>query len=351
MLENLEALLGSALAGPAPSGLNLELVLDSVFGDQAGNFQALRDSLERNVDYLPALIDGMQTRAADALKAALVDLEAGRIDLAVGQLLTAGVIAVVQAVNLAMIPVDPLLGPLGYEVSYLGADATVALIGPVVNGVGTTAQAIQGIAAALDSGEPDRVLNALAAAPALITDRVLNGGYTSDTRSVIGDQPWPGVLSNGLAGPVAQIIEICQFLQAAATPRSDTLTTVPLRAESERVVTLDVDAGVSPSGGQERHGVEGPNDVQDADEGTNTDVMAADESAVEAPGADGRRPSPFGSNSMSRYGGGAGLNTLRDGIRDRIHGFREGVRDVVRTVTGRGVDHDDSTPGSADESP
>ena len=145
--------------------------------DPAGNFQDLRDSLERNVDYLPELIDGMRTRATDALEAALVDLEAGRIDLAVGHLLSASVVLVIQAANLAMVPVGPLLGPLGYDVENLGADLTVALLGPVVNGVGTTAQAIQGIAAALDSGEPDRVRNALATAPALITDRVLNGGY------------------------------------------------------------------------------------------------------------------------------------------------------------------------------
>ena len=200
---------------------------------------------------------------------------------------------------------------------------TVALLGPVVNGVGTTAQAIQGIAAALDSGEPDRVRNALATAPALITDRVLNGGYKMLPSSVLGDQAWPGVLSNGLAGPV--------------------------RAEPERVVTLDVNAGFGPSGVGERHSLEDPKD-QDADEGTNKDVMAAD-GVVEASADNGHRPRPFGSNSTSRSGGGAGLNTLRDGIRDGIQGFREGVRNVVKTVTGRGVDHDDSTAGSADESP
>jgi hypothetical protein len=193
---------------------------------------------------------------------------------------------------------------------------TVALLGPVVNGVGTTAQAIQGIAAALDSGEPERVRNALATAPALITDRVLNGGYKMLPSSVLGEQAWPGVL-----------------------------TAVPLRAEPERVVTLDVNPGVSPLGVGERQSVEDPKD-QDADEGTNTDVMAAD-GVVEAPADNGHRPRPFGSNSTSRIGGGAGLNTLRDRIRDGIHGFR----DVIETVTRRGNDHDDSTAGSVNESP
>ena len=184
---------------------------------------------------------------------------------------------------------------------------TVALLGPVVNGVGTTAQAIQGIIAALESGEPDLVRNALATAPALITDRVLNGGYKCFPVRFLATAGRAS--DNGLAGPV--------------------------RAEPERVVTLDVNAGFGPSGVGERHSLEDPKD-QDADEGTNKDVMAAD-GVVEASADNGPRPRPFGSNSTGRTGGGAGMNTLRDGIRDGIQGFREGVRNVVKTVTGRGV--------------
>jgi hypothetical protein len=105
LLENLEALLGSALARPAPTDLSLELALDSVFGHPAGNFPSLRDSLGRNIDHPPLLLANMRAKASDALEAALVDQAAGRIDLAVGQLLRASIYAVVQAVNSATIPV------------------------------------------------------------------------------------------------------------------------------------------------------------------------------------------------------------------------------------------------------
>jgi hypothetical protein len=91
-------------------------------------------------------------------------------------------------------------------------------------------------------------------------------------------------------------------------------------------------------------------DIQNLDEGTNKDVMAAG-GAVPAPDDNGHRSRPFGSNSTSRSGAGAGLNTLRDGIRDGVQEFRQGVRDVVKSVTGRGDDHEDTSAGSAAESP
>ena len=45
-LENLEALLGSALALPAPTGWTLELALDSLFNDPSGDVQLFVDDLE-----------------------------------------------------------------------------------------------------------------------------------------------------------------------------------------------------------------------------------------------------------------------------------------------------------------
>jgi hypothetical protein len=350
ILANLGALLGSALARQAPNGLNFEYALDSVFGDPADNFEMLRDSLEGNVDDLPVMLENMRSKAFDALEAVLADLAAGRIDLAVGQLLSASLYVVVQAINLVTIPVRPLLGDLGEPVTQLGSDLTVALLGPVVNGVGTTAEAIQGLAAALESGEPDRVLNALVTAPALITDRVLNGGYVIVPNSVLGSQAWPGVLTDGVSGPVSAVIEIGQFLRLVATPQSDMSTTVPLRAMPERVVTLDVDAGTRAPVVEEKHRVEEPKDTQNLDEGNNKDVMTTDD-AVQGSDHDGRPSGPFGSNSTGRSGGGAALKTVRNGIRDGIEGLREGVRNVVKTVTGRGDDHVDSSTGSAEESP
>jgi hypothetical protein len=311
VLANLEALLGAAVAGPELTGLDLEFLLDGVIGDPTIDFTSLRDSLARNIDDLPALLESTRSRISDALQAALVDFAAGRLDLAVGQLLSASVDAVVQVVNLATTSVRPLLTGLKEPVARLQSDLTVALLGPVVIGVGTTAQAVQGVIAALKSGEPERVLNAVVAAPSLITDRLLNGGYQT-------------------------------------VPGSDTLTTVPAPAEPERVVTLNVAA--DPSFGQERRPGEEQRNAQDADKGTNKDVMATD-GAMEAPDDSGPRDRPLGSNSIGRTGGLAGMSTLRDGIRDGIEGFRDGVRNVVKTVTGRADAHNDGTTGSVAESP
>jgi hypothetical protein len=60
LLENLEALLGSALARPAPTDLSHELALDSVFGHPAGNSPSLRNSLGRNIAHPPLLLANMR---------------------------------------------------------------------------------------------------------------------------------------------------------------------------------------------------------------------------------------------------------------------------------------------------
>jgi hypothetical protein len=45
------------------------------------------------------------------------------------------------------------------------------------------------------------------------------------------------------------------------------------------------------------------------------------------------------------------MSTLRDGIRDGIAGFRDGVRNVVKAVTGNADTHDDGATGGVAESP
>jgi hypothetical protein len=177
------------------------------------------------------------------------------------------------------------------------------------------------LAAALDSGEPGRVLNAIVTAPALITGRVLCGGF-----------------GNG------------QFLRAAVSPQADMSTTVSLRGKSEQVVTLDLAAGARPPVVEDRHRVDDPDVVTDADEGTNTDVMADADGKHRSDG-NAHRPRLSGANSADERGGGAGLTTLRDLLRNGLRGIREGLRDAVKRVTGRGDVNGDNTGVSGDESP
>ncbi len=65
-LENLEALLGSALALPAPTGWTLELALDSLFNDPSGDVQLFVDDLEALGPLagasLPALLENAAAR-------------------------------------------------------------------------------------------------------------------------------------------------------------------------------------------------------------------------------------------------------------------------------------------------
>jgi hypothetical protein len=228
----------------------------------------------------------MRARASDALEAALVDQAAGRIDLAVGQLLRASIYAVMQAFNSAMMPVAQSRSGL-----------TVAL------------------AAALDSGEPGRVLNAIVTAPA-ISGRVLYGDFG-----------------------------IGQVLRAAASSQADMSTTHSLRGESEAVVTLDLTAGARPAVVEDRPRVDDPDVVTGADEGTNSDVMA-DADGKHRSGGNAHCPRLSGANSANERGG-----ALRDGVRSGLHGIREGLRDAVKTLTGRGDDNGNNTGGSGDESP
>ncbi len=79
------------------------------------------------------------------------------------------------------------------------------------------------------------------------------------------------------------------------------------------------------------------------DEGTNQKVMAG-VSDPDQPETTKPRPRIFGGNAGAQGAGGAGLSTLRQGIRDGIREFRDGVRDAVKTVTG----HSDDRAGSGD---
>ena len=189
--------------------------------------------------------------------------------------------------------------------------ALLSPVGAVNSGLSAGADAAQEVLAALKSGDPRRVLGAIIAAPAIVADGILHGhaGFT-------------GLLDPG--GPVG--------INKAPT--------------GERLLTLEPKAGLGllkspmPPGGAAFHGEEKqppsvPREVKGADEGTNVGVMATDGDNDVSAGQE-HRPRALGVNSDGRGVGAAGLNTLHNGIRDGIRGFREGVRDAVKTLTGRG---------------
>ena len=110
-LENLEALIGSALALPAPTGWTLELALDSLFNDPSGDVQLFVDDLESLGPLagasLPALLENA---AAAAVETAIGQAAEGDSDLAIVTLIRTYVTLVPAVVAVVGAPLK-LLGP------------------------------------------------------------------------------------------------------------------------------------------------------------------------------------------------------------------------------------------------
>jgi hypothetical protein len=232
---------------------------------------------------------------------------------------------------------DAVNALLHYSSSLLALPALRSAVGPVNSGLSASAAVAQEVLNALNSGDPQRVLRAIIAAPAVVADGVLNGhsGFT-------------GLRDLGDAAR--------EFL----TPQPEMLTGLKTAATSERLVTLDLDSNsglrqepastgsVGLATGEKQPDLTSQHS-KDADEGTNQGVMAADE-VTDQQGGNQHRPRSTGANSAFQNGGGPGLSSLRQGLRDGIREFRQGVRDAVKTFTGRG-DHTEPAGDDAGESP
>lgn len=284
-LENLEALLGSALALPSPAGWTLELALNNLLNDPDADVQLFVDQLEARGPLAGASVPALLEGAAGELGYAVDQAAAGNIELAIVTLIR-------TFATLAPVVADKSLN---------------AVAGPVLSGIGSTAVAAQNIVNALNDAEPGsgELLGALIAAPATVVDGVLNGFDPAP-----GTAAFPGLTPRDPRDPT--------------TPES-VATTNSIAPDNNRAVTLEVNPG--PGGAETVN----PNAA------TNASVMS-DAAGADAAQAQQRRPRLFGGDSTTRGAPGAGLNTLRQGIRDGISDFRAGIRDAVKTVTGRGDD-------------
>jgi hypothetical protein len=343
-LENLEALLGSALALPAPTGWTLELALDSLFSDPSGNVDLFVDDLEAVGPLVGASLPALLENAVDAVETAIDQAAEGNVDLAVVSLMRMYVTLAPAVVAVVGAPLG-LLGPEAAAVANVVlAKSLNAAAGPVLSGVGKTGVAIQTVVNALNSAEPGSgaLLRALIAAPGTVADGVLNG-YAL----VPGTIAFPGLLTPGDAfdptkpnpGPVALALGFARGLGAVLTP-PPAVTNFSAR-ENTRVVTIEVTSSPPPFVADQKRLADDSKEIgdleagSDLDEGTNQKVMAG----AGGPGQpETAKPHPrvFGGTSATMSGGGAGLSTLRQGIRDGVRKFRDGLRDAVKTVTGRG---------------
>lgn len=304
-LENLEALLGSALALPSPTGWTLELALNNLLNDPNADVALFVDQLEALGTLAGASVPALLEGAVGELDFAIDQAAAGNVEQAI----------------VSLIRTYATLAPV------VAAKSLNAVAGPVLSGIGSTAVAIRNVVDALNTAEPGsgEVLGALLAAPATVADGVLNGFTPAP-----GAAAFPGLLTPGdpfdptkpNPGPLALAVGLARGFGTVLPPQP-AATRNSIAPDADRVATFEVNPGTG--------GTESVN----PDATTNVGVMA-DPAGADASRARERRPGLFGGNSATRGAKGAGLNTLRQDIRDGIRDFREGVRDAVKTVTGRG---------------
>jgi hypothetical protein len=339
-LESLEALLGSALALPAPTGWTLEPALDNLFSDPGGNVALFVDDLKALGPLTGASVPALLGNAADAVEDAAEHAAEGNIDLAIAGLIRTYVTLAPAVTAMVGAPLN-LLDPDAAKVATVVlAKSLNAAAGPVLSAVGSTGVAFQNVVNALNDAKPgsDALPCALIAAPGTVLDGVLNG--FSGAPSTI---TFPGLLTPGDPfdptksdpGPVSLAVGLARAFGSVLVPQPPG-STGSRGPDAQRVVTLEVNAGRAPLVAEEEQlDGEDPNGLRDPYEGTNKDVMAA-QGGAEHSGANTRGPRLFGGDPAERSAGGTdGLTTLRQGIRDGIRQFRGDVRDAVKTVTGR----------------
>jgi hypothetical protein len=343
---NIGILFLRALEDPAVP-LTLEDLVDGLLADPSANFQEFVDGIEGLGPFLQLNLPALLGDAADRVQAAIDRAAEGDLDLVVVELIPAYLSLTPIVAEAISIPL-PLLGRGLEQVTNLVLGKTLnAAIGPVISGTGKAGVAIRNIVNVLNEDpDPAGLLSALVGAPGTIADGVLNGPIA-----------FPGILTPGDVfdatkpnpGPVSLAIGLAQGLGVILAPQADMLTSVSRFPEgSVRVRTFDLNVTPGLQQGAVLSGGSGPvveemHVTVDADDGTNKDVNA-DSGGADLPDNNKPRSRFFGGNSARQNADGTGLKNLRAGIRDGIDGFGEGVRDAVKSFTGRGDDgHSDET--------
>ncbi len=349
-LENLEALLGSALALPSPTAWTLDLALTTLMNDPGADVPLFIDHLESLGPLAGASVPGLLEGAGGAVDVAIDQAALSNIDPAIINLIRmytslAPVVAAVVTAPLTLIGSD-----LADEAGVVLAKSLTAAAGPVLSGIGTTAVAIRSIVDALDNAEPGSgaVLAAMIAAPATVVDGVLNGFAPA-----AGSTTLPGLLTPGDLfdptkpdpGPVALAVGLVRGL-SASSPAQSAATGSDTGPQSNRVMTLDVDAGQATTRTQHD---DGRGETETPDAATNVTVLTG-AGGSGAPTTYQGRPGLPGGGATMRNNPGAGLAALRHSVRDGLRDVRDGIRDAVKAVVGRTHDRT-AAAGDTDESP
>ncbi len=245
-VENLSSLGQSVLANPAPI---LRQILANQFataGDLLSAFQTAGGQLLQNFG----------TVVPQELKSALANLAAGNI-VGVGQNLVNIIVQPVLFPVLTLLPAiqsaleKPVANLLAVTQQFttIFALGGIGLLEPLVSTINATAQAIQNVVDAARTLNPIGAVSAIAAAPAIVVNGLLNGfGFDG------------GVLSSGL-GLVGALLQIRNVIATAITPAAAATITATdavtsTKTTAAKVVTLDVapQQGATATDGQSATG-------------------------------------------------------------------------------------------------
>lgn len=338
-VTNIEGLASMALA-PAPT-------LPFTLGDLISQVQ----EVDANVAAFRALVGGLSGQL-DSLnqlnqmfqQAASTQYQAGNIDNALDIVLYASLFNATGLLGFALYPAA-LLGADVEEVTPEFAGALFnAAVAPAFSGVAVGGHIAQEVLDAVRSGEYQDLPNNLIAAPALLANGVLNG--TSLQTVVFGNVAIPGILTDATLsdaegpGPVSLAIEFAQFTRALVTPPAAAgSSNLDASRQTSRAATFDVR---SPSAVADEAG-----NVVDADEVTNTGTVKP---ATPKRTNQARLLSTVPGQSDT---GATGLKSVRDEVRGGIRGLRDGVRDVLKSLTGRGAsaEAEKSADAEGDDAP
>jgi hypothetical protein len=205
----------------------------------------------------------------------------------------------------------------------------------------------QNVLDALNSGDYEDIPGDLIAAPALLTNGVLNGAILET--SIFGPVAIPGILSDATlldpegTGPISLAIELAHFVRGLLAPpaNASTLTT----QEPQRIRIFEDNLRQStptdgahfalPSRAKSSADVLEAKEQRDAtDKVTNADADGSS-SANESDRVQMSSITPRNSESVA---GATGLKNFGQGVRDGIQGLRQGVRNVVKSLEVRGED-------------
>jgi hypothetical protein len=345
-LKNVQGLIQQALAPPPPPSTLPFTINDLINGllDVSGNIA----NFQKELSGLSQQVSSLQQLTQLLLQAAQGKLQAGDYQGALDIVLYTGLFVAGGVAGFAVYPLT-LLGPDVEEVAPSFAEAILnAAVAPALSGVAATGEVAQDVLDALKAGNPQDILGDLIAAPAVVTNGVLNGAKLQT--SIFGTVDIPGILTDSTLlsaegpGPIALVIQLGQFTRGLLTPTAATALSPTATQGTVKTFNLDVPPAAQPSieksTASEDLTLPRKDNTLDTDEVTNSGV---DTSKVNT-----HRPRLFGDDSGSEAGSRPTPKSMGKGIQ----GIGDTVRNVVKGLTGKGrqdegADSSDNAMGAA----